>query len=78
MDQIDLDSKEEVILEIRSPNEDSYNLGYLNREINYNLQKMLGASPTLRADPQWGQSNSLQYMPLSLPEKQVFNGASMQ
>lgn len=55
---MELESKEEVILEIRNPNEDSYNLGYLNREISYNLQKMLGASPTLRADPQWGQSNS--------------------
>ena len=78
VDLQDLETKEEVILEIRNPNEDSYNTGYFNREIDYKLQKMLGASPVLRADPHWGQSNRLQDLPLSMPEKQVFNAASMQ
>ena len=29
--------EEEVILEIRNPNDDSYNLGHLNREVDLNL-----------------------------------------
>jgi hypothetical protein len=54
-----LEDQEETILEIRNPIEDSYNLGCLNREVDLNLQKMLGASPALRLDPHWGQSNAL-------------------
>ena len=63
---------------LRDPNQDSFNLGYLNREVGFNLQRMLGANPALRSEPMWGLSNFLNYMPLSILERQVYDAAQFQ